>query len=144
MLHLRVLYKRAQELDGIPGENYDGTTVRGLMKALKEQDLISEYHWAWGTEDLVRTVLELGPVVVGTDWHRDMYVPDSKGFVTATGSVLGGHAWVINGVNKERGVFRAKNSWGRDWGIDGRFWIRFEDMEKLLNNRGEAVIATEK
>ena len=47
---------------------------------------------------------------------------------------MGGHAYVINGVNTIKKQFRLKNSWGRKWGQGGHAFISFDDMKKLINH----------
>jgi hypothetical protein len=137
------LYNSAQLIDEWPGENYDGTSVRAGAKVLQALGHIKEYRWAWDIDTLVHALLTTGPVVVGTDWHADMFSPDSAGLIKATGPVLGGHAYVLNGVNKNTSTLRIKNSWGRTWGKKGFAYIKFKDFEKLINNWGEICLATE-
>lgn len=138
------LYHEAQALDDIPGEDYDGTTVRGAAKALQARGFISTYHWGTTLDDLVETVLEIGPVVMGTNWYTGMMEPNPNDFtLSLTGQVEGGHAYVLNGVTKRMRVFRLKNSWGREWGHKGNAWLHFDDVARLLREDGEAMLALE-
>lgn len=139
-----VLYKRAQQLDEWPGEDYEGTSVRGGAKALKEWGFISQYRWTNTIDVLISAVLELGPVVVGTNWYADMSYPNRSGVIAATGELVGGHAYVLNGVNRRTFQFRGKQPWGRDWGKDGHFYVSFKDMQRLIEDEyGEACLAME-
>ena len=61
--------------------------------------------------------MNLGPVVVGTYWYSSMFYPDRNGLIKINGGIAGGHAYVINGVDKTKKLFRIKNSWGQSWGI---------------------------
>lgn len=137
------VYNRAQKIDQWPGENYDGTSVRAGAKILREEGLISEFRWANTIEEVVQAILERGPVVFGSWWYSSMFYPDEEGYIEVSGSQEGGHAYLLNGVNTRIGVFRIKNSWGRSWGKDGYAYISIEDMERLLNEFGEACLAVE-
>jgi len=98
VFNLMQLYKKAQANDGIPGVGYNGTTVRAVAKVLKAANVINEYRWANSVEDIITCLLTVGPVVVGTRWYSSMYQPDSRGYVSPTGGMAGGHAYVLNGV----------------------------------------------
>lgn len=137
------LYKECQLRDQWEGENYPGTSVRAGAKILKHLGLISEYRWALNINEIINTILMLGPMVVGTKWYSAMSEPDSKGFIKVSGRNFGGHAYLLNGVDVNKGIFRVKNSWGKDWGKDGHAFINIDDFEKLFNESGEACIATE-
>jgi hypothetical protein len=114
-----------------------------------EKGFISEYQRITTLQDLIDFIRRPataggGPVLIGVDWHSGMFSPvyekdalgDYRWMMVPTGSVAGGHAVLVNGVNVPRMTFRILNSWGRDWGVDGRASMRFSDMEKLLFSDG--------
>jgi hypothetical protein len=137
------LYNACQKVDQWPGTDYSGTSVRAGAKVLKDVGLITEYRWAFTVDEIILTLLTLGPMVVGTKWFHKMQFPDSNGLIRAKGRSLGGHAYILNGVDVDREYFRIKNSWGREWGNDGHGYISFKDFEKVFKKGGEACIASE-
>lgn len=138
-----LIYENAQKLDIWPGENYDGTSVRGGAKFLQNQRLIRNYYWGFNLQTLVDTVLNLGPVVVGTNWYYGMFFPNQAGLIRLSGPLAGGHAYVVNGVATNSQMFRIKNSWGQGWGQSGHAYISFRDMQRLIQEEGEICLATE-
>lgn len=147
---LSTLYRDCQRVDEWPGEDYDGTSVRALMKVFKARGLVSEYRWAFDMPTLVAALLERGPVVVGTSWHLDMFTPDTYGYIYPEGQIVGGHAYLLVACNMRRknsdgttGAVRMINSWGPRWGDGGRAWITLQSLESLLWDNGEAAMATE-
>lgn len=147
------VYHRAQLIDEWPGEDYDGTSVRAGAKALQELGYLSSYQWAFDLETVVRSLLRDGPVVVGTSWYASMFEPvqkkDAEGrrrktLVIEEGShVVGGHAYVLNGVNTAAKIVRVKNSWGRGWGAEGRAAMSFDTLRELIEDAGEACLPRE-
>ena len=138
------IYELAQHIDEWDGTQYFGTSVRAGAKVLHKLGLIERYEWCWDVETLIEAVLSRGPVIVGTDWHRSMDTADENGIIKVAGRSIGGHAYLINGVSRDRGFFRIKNSWGRQWAAEGRAWISFEDMDKLITAEGEVCLAVER
>jgi hypothetical protein len=138
------IYALAQDLDEWPGSAYEGTSIRGGAKAMQQLGFISEYRWTKNLDVLISKILEVGPVVVGTAWWSDMCEPNARGIIRATGYVCGGHAWVVNGVNVKKSLFRMKNSWGRSWGRNGAAFVTFDDMAMLIGDMdGECCLAKE-
>jgi hypothetical protein len=138
------IYDEAKFVDEWPGEDYDGTSVRGGAKVLYTAGYIASYVWAWDAETVADFILSgQGTVVMGTEWTYAMFEPDAKGFLHPTGPIAGGHAWLLVGYSRTRGVFRMQNSWGREWSQNGRAWITGEDLQTLIRWDGEAAAAVE-
>jgi hypothetical protein len=137
------LYHDCQLNDEWPGEDYDGTSVRAGAKVLTDRGFITQYRWAESIADIRDWILLRGPVVLGTTWYDNMFYPDSKGYVYPTGGLAGGHAYMAYGYSSTYRRFRCINSWGADWGQNGRFWLKESDLQTLLFDDGEACVATE-
>jgi hypothetical protein len=144
------LYHEAQKRDEWPGEDYEGSSTRGLFKALTDLGFVSGFQWAFDVEPIIAHVLTVGPVCVGTDWYAGMTDPDAKGFLNTTGAIQGGHEWRIVGADREKratdgtvGAFRMVNSWGLGWGDGGRAYVSFATVDRLIKQNGEACTAKE-
>jgi hypothetical protein len=136
------IYYEAKEIDGEPrGER--GSTVRSGAKAMRNRRRLGAFVFADNVDDVKRWVLTRGPVVCGTDWTRDMFDPDTSGFVRPTGSVEGGHCYLMVGYDGSTDTFSFVNSWGSAWGQGGRFHMRSADFARLLKQQGEACAGIE-
>jgi hypothetical protein len=152
------LYSEAQKNDEWPGEDYEGTSVRGAAKVLLDQGRISRYLWGKDLQSLIDALMMPkeqggGPAVIGSNWYYSMFQADKTGVISIGNStendIAGGHAYVINAISISRGAylkkryFRIKNSWDKTWALNGRAWISFEDVERLIHEDGEVMIALE-
>lgn len=139
------LYTECQRNDEWYGEEplYEGTSVRAGAKVLMAKGYISEYRWTWNVEEMAQAVLNIGPVVVGTNWFSDMFFPDKKGIIKPTGFPVGGHAYLCNGCSLKTRMLRFKNSWGKEYGKNGNMYMSFDDFQELINQHGEVVLAVE-
>jgi hypothetical protein len=141
------VYCTAQTYDPWPGDctnpQYDGTALRSGAKVIQERGHIANYYWANTVDEIVTALLELGPVVMGTNWYTGMDLPDFQGYVRPTGSYGGGHAYLLNGVDLDKGWVRIKNSWGRNWGKGGHAYLTLADLGFLMNAYGEACVPTQ-
>lgn len=144
------IYKEVQRLDQWPGEDYDGTSVRAMMKWLQQKGLIASYVWAFDLEPVIVHLLTVGPVQLGTSWTMGMFTPDRHGYIHPDGEEVGGHAYTAVGCNREKknpdgskGAIQCINSWGDRWGMKGRFWLTFKDAENLIVGDGEACTPRE-
>lgn len=86
-----------------------------------EKDGGSEYN-------IRHNIFSWGPVTSGFLVYPDFYLFDPKTQIykwNGLGEPVGGHAIEIVGWGEEKGVkfWWIKNSWGKEWGIDGYFRI---------------------
>lgn len=139
------LYWEAQKIDewqggAYPGASpfYEGTSVLAGVKVAHRLGYMESYRWAFGMEDLILGVGYAGPAVIGVNWYSGMFDTDASGFIHVTGRIEGGHCTLVHSVSVKDKFFRIHNSWGRSWGVDGEAKISFADMERLLDEDGEA------
>jgi len=123
-----------------------GTTVRAGAESVTAMGRLKSYVWAFSLQPAVEWVLTQGPVVLGTNWYSSFSDPDEEGVVriTATAEPVGGHAYLMRGVDTRRALARCCNSWGDEWGLSGDFFLPFRDLERLIHEDGEACSAVEK
>ena len=112
------------------------------------QQGIAVYRWARTVDEIRTCIANNEPVVVGTNWWSAFDNPVRKadgshwiGEGTSWGNLRGGHAYVLNAASDSRQAFRTPNSWGTYW---PQSWIPYSTMERLLNEGGEACIATDR
>lgn len=136
------LYAQATQVDPWPGQyTPDDTGSDGLSvaKALQARGLISGYQHATSLEAAL-TALADRPVIVGTSWLNGMYDPDSTGKLSVTGTSAGGHEYALDELDVERQRVWIRNSWSDTWGVQGRAWMTWDDLAKLLADDGDCTI----
>jgi len=135
------LYSLATCHDPFPGvwpTEDTGSDGLSVAKAARRFGLIRSYRHAFGLDHMLGALMR-APLIVGTKWTSGMFVPDADGFVRPTGDVVGGHEWMVYGVDVEGRFVHALNSWGPGWGIGGSFRVRWDDLQELLADRGDAT-----
>jgi hypothetical protein len=148
------LYKGAQDNDEWVGTNYDGSSVRGLMKYMQRTGEIGSYVWG-------QTVVEstewmnggYGTLVIGTWWYPEMDNVDINGVIQEPSSLatpIGGHAYRVNWFDPKKKLYLIINSWGENWGVPkkggsytGYAYMTPALFERLLREEGEIAAATQ-
>jgi hypothetical protein len=134
------LYRTSQDYDPWEGNAYEGTSTDAPFKVLRERTTISSWKWLFGEAQVREWLTWFGPCAVGTVWLDGMFDPDERGYLRITGQEVGGHAYRIVQYSPTRRAYRLVNSWGRQWGENGRAWLREADLAGLLEAQGEAVV----
>lgn len=144
----RKIYYEATVIDGqpddpdAPGGGQQGSTVRSGAKAMKNRGRVGTYAFAKTIAEAI-AFLPQGPLVMGSDWTGSMFTPDASGVIHPTGSVEGGHCYVLVGYDPGTGLLRFRNSWSADWGYAGDFFMSRDEYESLWASNGEACAAVE-
>jgi hypothetical protein len=112
---------------------------------MREVGLLKEWRWNFSADDILLSIPNLGPVVLGINWYDSMYSAPG-GVVTVNGSLAGGHCILAMATRKAGVIFPDEpaiclfNSWGPSWGLNGRGWIRRSALQKLMSEQGEAAV----
>jgi hypothetical protein len=138
-----MVYGLATTLDEDPDNdqnNDSGTSTTAGAKACVKLGYYNAYHWARTAHEMALAIAYRGPVLTGLSWHEHMCRVSSTGFIYPKGSVVGGHEVVWIGVNAPKRYFIGQNSWGRSWGVKGRMYMNFDDMDRLLMAGGDCCL----
>lgn len=134
------VYRYALTVDEYHGEQDTGTSIRAGVKSLQHFGRVSSYVFAGSAEEVRQWLIsDKGSVIVGTQFTEGMAKPPTNGYMSPTGRIVGGHAYLLMGYSVSRQAFRITNSWSRSWGQNGRAWLRFNDFSDLLLAQGDAV-----
>ncbi|KAL9656436.1 hypothetical protein ABK040_005201 [Willaertia magna] len=80
-----------------------------------------------GMLDIMTDLKENGPVQLAMGVYKDFYSYKSGVYRHVTGKYVGGHAVKIVGWGFDTAsrlpYWICENSWGKDWGINGYFWV---------------------
>lgn len=125
-------YAHISKVDAKPSESSlrlaKFTRIREYQRIVPSDDAPNIMMTALGLEKL--------PVLVGvrlfssvnssdTRWDGILRVP------TSSEPSIGGHALMIDSYDAKRELFSGWNSWGKEWGDGGRFYLPFEYVSRL-------------
>jgi hypothetical protein len=136
------------EWDGAEPDYY-GTSVRAALNYARKRELIREYVWARSIDEAKDYISRVGsaPIEAGVDWFEGMSAPRvvrGRHIAEPTGWLQGGHAFCVLWFSKPLGMWKCQNSWGRDWGDDGVFYIPDDAFQYLaFQANGELASFTE-
>jgi hypothetical protein len=132
---------KADPYDGTYPPTDTGSDGLSVAKVLKARGLVSGYTHTFSLDDAL-SALSTQAVMVGVNWYESMFDPDSNGLVTISpkSPVAGGHEFVVDEINVEQKVVGATNSWGTGWGVNGRFYLSFDTLGRLLSEDGDCTV----
>lgn len=138
------LYSAATHLDGIPGQykpDDTGSTGIAAAKAMVRAGLIAGYQHTFTLVDAL-AALQLVPLMLGINWYDSFDQPDANGLVTITSgaSVRGGHEPMADELVPDQQLVGFTNSWSASWGLQGRFYMSFTDLDRLLGEQGDVTV----
>lgn len=137
------IYEEARRLTGADtAKDVPGSSALMACKASVRLGLISSYRHAFGIEHALEA-LTLQPVMSGFSWFSSFDHPDpSTGLVSVADDAIirGGHEVLANGIDLDRELVWFCNSWGPEFGIDGRFCMTFETWARLLADQGDVTV----
>lgn len=150
-----MFYELAKRYDEWEGEEYEGSSARGAIKAWHKHGVCASDLWKYSESNLLTieriqdalkrplgayfrvnhkdivalhsAITEVGVLYATAVIHDGWQEPNNKGIIKLKSRTqkLGGHAFVIVGYDDSG--FWIQNSWGTDWGNDGFAHISYED-----------------
>jgi hypothetical protein len=154
------LYNLAKTKDEWAGEDYEGSSVLGGLKAAVAMGYAGEYRWAFNLDDWLASISHIGGSVVGTTWLASMFNPRPSGLleVDKSSGEAGGHAYYFRRIIVSRESQREflgrgeplrsepllilRNSWGPLWGKHAEAAIWPSDYQDNLWDGGEQSVVT--
>ncbi len=138
------LYSAATLLDNIPGAyppDDTGSTGIAAAKVMVKAGLIAGYQHTFNLADAL-AALQVVPLMFGINWYDSFDQPDSNGLVAITpgAQVRGGHEIVADELDVARRLVGFTNSWSASWGLGGRFYVGWGDVETLLGQQGDVTV----
>ena len=83
-----------------------------------------------------------GPLVVWMNTYNDFHHYGGGVYSYTSGDFAGTHYVLLVGWDDLQGALKCKNSWGKEWGEDGFFWISYDELfGKGQTEFGKIVIA---
>lgn len=100
---------------------------------------IDKYYRITGTGqgriDQIESALRSGaPVAFGADVYEPFFYYKSGPCAMPGGRLLGGHAMLIVGFDSDRRVLFVRNSWGKNWGVDGYCEMPYDYLDAANAN----------
>jgi hypothetical protein len=148
------LYSMATHNDGFGPDQYyppndQGASGLGVAQAMMQLGYLKSYQHCF-TMTQLQAAIQNQPVIIGTSWTNAMFDPDPATGIVTVGAlndqtVVGGHEYLVQGIDYQRQTIVCLNSWGPGWGggsglSGGQFRIRFSDVEALLADEGDIVV----
>lgn len=149
--------EKAKLYDEWPGEHYDGSSVRAMIKAAvalgvcewgfwpfapfnlsgklpgAEQNarlhLLTSYERLRTLQEVLHAIWGIGYVLATIDVHTGWIEPTSKHRIRYNPRYIsrGLHGVIALGYDEMAGYMLIRNSWRDDWADGGHAWIKFED-----------------
>jgi hypothetical protein len=143
------IYSLATKVDDFSGEyppDDTGSSGLGACKAAQQLNFIVRYDHAFSIEQAVMALQDRA-VITGINWYEGFDNPDEDGMVSIAGQIRGGHEIEVLGfhvVSSAKSVLdcviELENSWGRPWGVRGRFFMLVKTWADLLDEQGDVTI----
>ena len=153
----RGIYVLAKQYDEWPGEEYEGTSVIGGLKAVREVGAYLEDDWPYmskskpetarkvaykinayselnGIDQMINALRENKVIVATIQVTNDFNTTDEEGRVTVKLPLkaIGAKAITIVGYNENTAEFKFANDWGTGWGKDGFGLIKDTDLLRIM------------
>ncbi|CAN7433502.1 MULTISPECIES: C1 family peptidase [unclassified Variovorax] len=154
----RGIYVLSKKYDEWPGENYEGSSLLGAVKAAKEEGVYLEKDWPYDQKTvpvgkkpafklksyaqaksitaILNALREKKVVALTVQVTEDFDHVSKEGRVTIKLPLrdLGRKTITIVGYDAKTAEFKFANDWGTGWGSGGFGWIKDTDLARILDD----------
>lgn len=151
----RWAYEKAKLHDEWDGTDYEGSSIRGAVKAWTKEGICPEEYWPYqankpgkpktdaekkaqeysiakyerclGIDNIKHAIHYRGCVIAAVDIHEGWFSAQELIPYKPNYSPQGGHAIAFVGYDDQKEIFWLKNSWGREWGREGFAGLTYKD-----------------
>jgi C1A family cysteine protease len=98
---------------------------------------IKSYARVYNTESMRGQIEKNIPVIISMQIDSNFSLVNSEGILPdEVGRSRGGHAMLAIGYDDDKQAFEVLNSWGREWGNKGTFWLPYTRLEEQGIKKG--------
>lgn len=136
------VYEVETKLEGQPyPPNDPGGSGLMVCKAGVQMGLLKGYTHAFGINHALQALV-LRPVITGINWMSSFDTPDLTGLVKISPNayIRGGHEIVAYQIDAPKQLVWFWNSWGKNWGLGGRFCMSWNTWDELLRAQGDVTV----
>jgi len=152
-----MIYTMARRHDEWPGEDYEGSSLRGALRGFYNCGVCSDALWDLKQKDLTlasardarvttlgayyrlrpnlsdyhAAITETGVIYISASVHEGWEDPKG-GRIKPSSNDIGGHAFIIVGYTDTG--FWVQNSWGKDWGKNGLALWEYADWARSVTD----------
>lgn len=118
--------------DNLPWSRYSNVILSPGLIANAATHRPKSYFWVHTKEEWLKALDDGHPIHTGFDWYSSY---NQSGGLSAPwilpwkrGWRVGGHAVKVAGYDIPKGLLTFQNSFGPNWGDNGKFYVRFNDF----------------
>ena len=121
-----------------PGAKFTKKPTKKCYESALNNQILSYWRISPNIQDIRSCLADGYPFVFGFSVYssfmsNEVYRTGIMPMPQPGESMLGGHAVMAAGYDDERKMLLVRNSWGKDWGEDGYFWMPYEYITNTRN-----------
>lgn len=115
-----------------------GSDGLSIWKLWRDRGLVGGAEHIMSLDD-AHAAIQQRPFLIGTTWLEGMSAPGADGVVRASGRSLGGHEFLCYRYDLDRDLWWCRNSWSRQWGLDGDFAFDSNTYLQLMGMQADGT-----
>jgi hypothetical protein len=132
----------ARKLGKTP-KSVEGAKVTSAIDFLKNEGKIKQDFWSNNPDTIASYLFTVSPVILSLPWSTRMDKAAKDGRVKPGGDIYGFHAVLAYSYDALKNRIWLANSWGREFGKDGCFYLTDKDFSSILSKGGLGVAIVE-